>query len=282
MSDYQLTSGQQTSLINFLNDGKGIYVGGNDFGYFQKNTNFYKMFGCTYVGDGSYINNVQNLTGQTGTLMEGAQINYTYGSAYPDQYVDYISSNGGDILFKCQKNYGRAVAYAGSDGSYRAIHSTFWFGAMKDSGATCNKAKIMAAYMRYLSGDSMVVAVENEISVSSGGQANLMLEGGASMAGRSYGVLGSLSGTTPGFDYGSVHIPLNVDAAFNQIHNNWNSSNLVDFQSTLDASGRGSALLDTPASVLNPGLAGQTLHLAWVTMSPVNFASNATGVQFVP
>ena len=36
MTDYPLTAGQQQQLVGFLNSGKGLYIGGNDFGYFHK------------------------------------------------------------------------------------------------------------------------------------------------------------------------------------------------------------------------------------------------------
>jgi len=173
------------------------------------------------------------------------------------------------------------VSYAGSNGTYRAIHCAFWFGALKNTGASHTKAEIMAAFVRYLNGDTMVVALENEVAVSTGGSVDLMLEAGTAAAGREYAVLGSLSGTDPGINHSPVHIPLNRDGLFNLIRWNWNNQNWVNFQSTLDASGRGLATFDTvappPAMLL-----GQTINFAWVTMNPVNFASNAGAVTFVP
>jgi|GEM_PF-3210048 len=282
MTDYSLTAGQQQDLIDFLNAGSSIYIEGNDFGYYHKSNPVYSMFGATYVGDGNATGNVQNLAGEDDTLMSGAQqIAYTYGSAYPDQYVDYITANGGDLIFKSQEQRNRAVSYAGPNGTYRAIYATFWFGAMHDSGATCNKAMIMVAYMRYLMGDTMVVSVANEISVTAGGTADLLLEADATYAGRTYAVLGSLSGTTPGFNFGSAHIPLNMDAVFNFIRTHWNSAMLANFQATLDASGRAVATLNTMGP-LNPAYAGKTLNFAWIAMNPVDYASNPSPLKFVP
>lgn len=276
MTDYALTAGQQQQLVGFLDDGKGLYIGGNDFGYYHKSHTIYQMFGCTYLGDHNLFS---SLSGQSDTLLEGAAISYTTGG-YPDDYLDWIGANGGDMLLT-GTNLNRAVAYSGPDGTYRAIHCAFWFGAMRNSGASHTKAEIMAAFVRYLNGDTMVVALENEIPMSTGGQVDLMLEAGLAAAGRSYGVLGSMSGTTPGFDFGSVHIPLNRDMVFNMIYANWNNQNWVNFQSTLDASGRGLATFDTVGPP-PPSVVGQTIDFAWVTMSPLTFASNAASVQFVP
>jgi hypothetical protein len=280
MTDYELTAGQQQSLTDFLNLGKSIYVEGTDFGYFHETDPIYKMFGCTLVGDGSPTNNVVNLTGITDSLADSVKIDYTYGSAYPDQYVDYLASSGGDMLFACQGDLKRAVAYAGPNGTYRAIHSAFWFGAMKDTGATDSKNKIMAAYMRYLMQETLVVGVQDEVSVINGGEVELMLETNPTAAGRTYAVLGSLSGTSPGTPVGSVVLPLKYDAFFVMVQNNLNSSIFHNFYGQLDASGRALATLNVTIPV-NPSLAGLTANFAFVLLGPANFASNAAPVQLV-
>jgi len=239
------------------------------------------MFGCTYLGDGSSSNNVQNLTGMTDTLMEGARIDYTYGSLYPDQYVDYIGSSGGDLFFQSQDGLYRAVAYAGPDGSYRAVHLTYWFGAMKDQGASHTKAEMMAAIMRYLKKDTLVVAVEDEISVSKGGEARLMAEADVSAAARGYAILGSMSGTLPGMQVGSVTLPLNPDNFMNIVYHNLNSPIFQDFYGTLNGAGRAIGTLHVKGP-LNPGLAGTTVNFAYLLLNPVCFASNAVDVKLVP
>ncbi len=280
MSDYELTAGQQQELSDFLNSGKSIYLEGNDFGYYHKNDPFYKMFGCTYVGDGNSSSNVMNLTGINDSLADAVAIDYTYGTPYPDQYVDYIASSGGDMLFACQGNRNRAVAYSGPNGTYRAIHSAFWFGAMKNAGATDSKKKIMAAYMRFLMQETLVVGVQDEVSVYNGGEVELMLETNPNAAGRSYAVLGSLSGTTPGTPVGSVILPLNYDAFFAFVQNRLNSNTFYDFYGQVDTSGRALATLNVTTPV-NPALAGMTVNFAFLLLAPANFASNAAPVQLV-
>jgi hypothetical protein len=130
-----------------LNSGKSVYLEGGDFGYNNNATAIYPMFGCSYLGDGSSSNNVQSVTGQTATFVEGMNFNYLYGQG-PDSYVDIIGPSGGTIFFRSQDNNGRAIFYNGAAGNYRAIHSSIIFGALRDGAQ--NKAGLMAEYMEYL------------------------------------------------------------------------------------------------------------------------------------
>jgi len=72
MTDYALTAGQQQQLVDFLNDGKGLFIDGNDFGYFHNANTIYKMFGCSYLGDSNVFS---SLTGDDNRLLGGAAIN---------------------------------------------------------------------------------------------------------------------------------------------------------------------------------------------------------------
>ncbi|KPJ74403.1 hypothetical protein AMJ52_00700 [candidate division TA06 bacterium DG_78] len=105
------------------------------------------MFGCTWAGDGALLGNVQNVTGQGGSLGEGLSYDYLYNQG-PDSYVDYINANGGTILFKSQDALNRAISCDGPSNNYRAIHSTFIFGALRDGSK--NKDELMATYMDYV------------------------------------------------------------------------------------------------------------------------------------
>jgi hypothetical protein len=105
------------------------------------------MFGCTWAGDGLASGNVQNVTGQGGSIGEGLNYNYLYNEG-PDFYVDYINADGGTILFTSQDVLNRAISYDGPSNNYRAIHSTFIFGALRDGSKT--KDELMATYMDYV------------------------------------------------------------------------------------------------------------------------------------
>jgi hypothetical protein len=118
------------------------------------------MFGCSYLGDGSASNNVQSVTGQTGTFVQEMVYAYAYGQG-PDSYVDIIGANGGTMLFRSQDNNGRTISYNGAGGSYRAIHSAFIFGGLRDGALS--KTALMASYMEYL---TELIGVEELVDVS--------------------------------------------------------------------------------------------------------------------
>jgi hypothetical protein len=105
------------------------------------------MFGCTWAGDGAPLGNVQNVMGQGGSLGEGFGYEYLYNEG-PDSYVDDINANGGTIFFTSQDALNRAISYDGPSNNYRAIHSTFIFGALRDGSR--NKDELMAAYLDYV------------------------------------------------------------------------------------------------------------------------------------
>ncbi len=138
---------EQTKLIDYLYTGKGLYIEGPDFGYNNSSTQLYQKFGCTYAGDGNASGNVQTVTGQTGTMTDGFSYDYLYGQG-PDSYVDVIGENGGTLFFQDQNTRGRAIMYDGPSGEYRAIHSTFIFGALRNG--TNTKNELMDAYIGYL------------------------------------------------------------------------------------------------------------------------------------
>lgn len=281
MPDYVLTAGQQQQLNDFFDAGNSIYVEGNDFGYKMKNSDFYQKFGCTFEGDGKSMNNVQNLTGQANTLLDGCLIDYTYGLDYPDTFVDEISSAGGDIFFRCQDDIGRAVAYSGDAGTYRAIHSTIWFGAIKDAGASHTKAQIMQTYLNYLRGGNFVVGLTPELSATTGGKVHMFLENLSTDAGRVYAVVGSITGTNPGWPVGSVVIPCNFDSFTLIVINLWNTPLFVNFQSSLNTQGRAVATLDY-SGTLDPSAVGTVLYFAHVLAAPFDKTSNAVEVSIVP
>jgi hypothetical protein len=282
MSDYALTAGQQQLIIDFLNAGKSVYIEGNDFGYFHKSHAIYSMFGITFVADGAGSNNVMALTGQAGVLTEGMGLNYTYGAAYPDQYVDEFKANvlgGADILCQCQKGAGRLSAFT-AGGTYRAMHSSFWFGAMKNVLGTHDKQEVMAAYLRFLSGDSLVLGMDTEVSAASGGTVNMFLETEAAKGNRQFGILGSVTGTSPGFNAGFVTVPLNYDVFTDIVILFWNTPVFENFLGTLDGKGRASAALN--ATAIDPVAVGVTLDFAYILANPIDFASNPAPVTIVP
>ncbi len=140
--------GEQQILVDFLNAHKALYVENPELGYAHSGTTLYQMLGATYLGDGNYYTtgNVNTLTGQTGTFTVAMGFNYMY-QLEPDNYVDYIGSNGGTLLFKSQDDQGRVICYSGAGNNYRSIYATCNFGALRNS--TSSKLQLMTRYMQY-------------------------------------------------------------------------------------------------------------------------------------
>ncbi|QDU67484.1 YncE family protein [Engelhardtia mirabilis] len=124
-----------------------------------------------------------------------------------------------------------------------------------------------------------------QLSLASGGTQNLALEAGPTLAGAIYLVLGSLSGTAPGFSLDGVVLPLNGDDYFQLTLLSASGPPIVNSLGVLDDSGRGTADLVLPAGSA-PTLVGTTAHHAFLVIDPasaaVRFASNAESVSLVP
>ncbi len=114
---------------------------------------------------------------------------------------------------------------------------------------------------------------------TSGGRVNLTLNAGAAFAGRSYVLLGSFSGTSPGTALpGGGVLPLNWDPLTTFIRQHLNAPSCIRFFGTLDTGGGATATLDTLGPLLPSIQPGWTLHFAFTTLAPFDFQSNAVGV----
>ena len=116
------------------------------------------------------------------------------------------------------------------------------------------------------------------ISVADGGTQNLNLDAGAANAGRTYVLLGSVTGTTPGLPVDSVVLPLNVDAYTNLTLTSPNPP-LANSIGVLDGQGEGSASFSLGAGALSASAVGLTVHHAYALIGlTVDFASNAVPI----
>ncbi|MBU0753853.1 MAG: hypothetical protein KJ645_01850, partial [Planctomycetes bacterium] len=121
-----------------------------------------------------------------------------------------------------------------------------------------------------------------EIPTSVGGNVLLDLNAGPDHANRTYLILGSASGTTPGFDLPGnlVTLPLNWDILTDNILLYTNTTYFPNFLGQLDDAGQSWAWINS--GPLDHGLVGTTVHFAFTMNNPFNFASNAIPVSFVP
>ena len=89
----------------------------------------------------------------------------------------------------------------------------------------------------------------------------------SSKAGWTYVVAGSASGSSPGFDYAGVHVPLNIDPITNLMLMNPNVPPFIETLGTLDAQGSASIAVLMPPSA--PFLSGLSLHFVGAVISPL-------------
>ena len=122
------------------------------------------------------------------------------------------------------------------------------------------------------------------VSVSAGGVQHLEFTPGPAFAGDLYVIVGSLTGWSPGFEVGGLHVPLNYDAYTDLTLLLANSPFFVNTAGTLPASGSIAAQIVLPPGVLL-GLDGLVLHHAAIAASSAqNFthASNAVPLVLLP
>lgn len=113
-----------------------------------------------------------------------------------------------------------------------------------------------------------------ELSMTSGGTQHLQLDAGPSHAGRNYWILGSFTGTQPGFKIGNVTVPLVVDPYTSVTITSANSQPFSGFRGVLDSAGKATAAINVPPLA---NLAPFTLYHAFVVYDAtgtLHFASN--------
>ena len=120
------------------------------------------------------------------------------------------------------------------------------------------------------------------ISSKLGDPVHFTLTGGAAAAGKTYAILGTASGTIPGFDVGAVHVPINPDL-FTVLTFAWSHTPIfVGGIGMFDPSGNASATFDPKKHMMTPWI-GSDLSFAWVTVIPaVDQASNPVCVTVNP
>lgn len=124
------------------------------------------------------------------------------------------------------------------------------------------------------------------VSLSSGGTLAFALQAGVGEAGKLYSLLGTASGTVPGFPIDGLVLPLNLDAYFFYTLTTPNAPPLAGSVGFLNATGKAAASFTIPAGT-SPSLAGATIHHAFAAVNligipKVTFTSNAWPVTLVP
>jgi arylsulfatase A-like enzyme len=101
------------------------------------------------------------------------------------------------------------------------------------------------------------------LSVTAGGRQAMTLVAGPTLAGTTYFILGSTSGTVPGVPFGGQILPLNPDP-----YTAAAPTRIAAWTGVLDASGSASASFDLPPG-LDPSFAGTVIDHCFVVFDPV-------------
>ncbi|MFH2000177.1 MAG: hypothetical protein ABIK28_10875 [Planctomycetota bacterium] len=129
--------------------------------------------------------------------------------------------------------------------------------------------------------DKTLDADTHELSATNGGEVGFLLDAGTQNGGRAYLLLGSASGTSPGYPLpgGMAVLPLNFDPFTDLVLGLMNTSLFQDFLNNLSAAG------DSTASLVSPPLpaiaVGVVIHFAFCLGWPFEFVSNAVEVVIV-
>ena len=154
-----------------------------------------------------------------------------------------------------------------------------------DVGALVQGDPVMAAVVNGLGGG--IAGDVDQISIASGGVQTMTIAPGNANAGLPYLVLGTLSGSTPGFPLDGFTLPLNVDVYTVATLQNPNAPPLAGSLGLLDASGGATATFTLPPA-LSPALAGlQVAHALVVievlpTLVRVVFVGGPATLTLVP
>ncbi|MBN2415347.1 T9SS type A sorting domain-containing protein [bacterium] len=141
-------SAEQARLIDFLNDGKALYMEGADLLKDLQGTALSAFIGCEYGDDGLDYGNVYSVFGTAGSEWEDYAFTYTsYGKA--DYSLDIMKEGAAVLLFRDQNDQGRVSMWQAPSG-YRVISSTLVFGALKDGDGSNTKANLLQRYLSHL------------------------------------------------------------------------------------------------------------------------------------
>ena len=124
------------------------------------------------------------------------------------------------------------------------------------------------------------------LSAGAGGSVSFDLVAGSSESAQQYFLLGSLTGTSPGFSKNGIDVPLNWDVYTDVSLQFANTPVLTDTMGTLDGDGRAVASFNPTPGLIPPAAVGFVLHHAALAVDPgttkFTWASNAVAVTIEP
>ena len=142
--------------------------------------------------------------------------------------------------------------------------------------------QVNVASVADLAGPLSVTADAYKISAAAGGTITLRLTAGPEEASRQYAILGSTSGTEPGFQLpGGPVLPINWDRFTDFVIDNLNTPMFLDFMGNLDAQGMATAQLVVPPGLLE-GWEDVDFYFAYPLLNPPDFASTPIVIDVIP
>ncbi len=195
-----------------------------------------------------------------------------------------LTVNGGNQNVLCVRD-GTAgagnVAFTGDATCWTNVGGTADF----DIGSLSNRI-LLENVVAYVLANVTLSATPLSLSLSAGGIQDMTLDVGPGFAGDFYLVLGSLSGTQPGFVYETFQVPLNADVYFAHTLTSPNAPPLSGQFGVLDANGTGLTRFTLPPGT-QPALAGSVVdHAAFVIDSgPIpllTVVTNPVGLTLTP
>ncbi|MHC4943814.1 MAG: M14 family zinc carboxypeptidase [Planctomycetota bacterium] len=128
--------------------------------------------------------------------------------------------------------------------------------------------------------EGSLISDKPEITTA-GGPVNFTLMAGSGNASRNYLLLGSVSGTSPGYPLpgGLVTLPLNWDDFLVMVLTMINTPVFDDFMGKLDTGGNAAAQLNVPH--LPPTAAGVVMYFAFTLNNPFDFVSDTVEIKIL-
>jgi len=136
------------------------------------------------------------------------------------------------------------------------------------------------AYVDYFHAQGRLYTTNNQISESAGGTSDLHVKAGSNNPNRKYLILGSITGSSPGYPLpGGEVLPINWDIFTDIVWLLLNTPTFSNFMGSLDLSGNATATLSTGPLT---GASGLVMTYAYALNNPFDFVSNPLTIEFIP
>lgn len=187
----------------------------------------------------SIYNDLWVFRGRTGTWSKITPSSTTMPVARADYQAAYDSKRR------------RILIFGGFQDWYKAVYGDFW-------------------ELRPVRTGPMLSTSVSGISISKGGNVAFSLNGGASLAGRLYLLMGTMSGTQNRWNLGSVTVPLALDfyTLYTVLYPN--SPVLVNSMGRLNGNGAAQATLRVFPNLFSSSLIGRRVHHAYIVFGPLS------------